>query len=132
MKKEDINYEFISKIEIKVDDTLFYIPEETIKGSIIINPKYNINMKDKTLHLSLKIMQYEFWDYTNIKIKELKNIYTTKIQEEKIEFKLNSDDITESQLFNNFSLIEKENKMITIPFQIKITKDKAFIISRMP
>ena len=26
MKKEDINYELISKIEIQVKDTLFYIP----------------------------------------------------------------------------------------------------------
>ena len=45
MKKEDINYEFISKIEIQIEDTLIYIPEETIKGSILINPKYQIKIK---------------------------------------------------------------------------------------
>ena len=124
MKKEDIYHEFISKIEIKIEDTLFYIPGETIKGSILINPKYQIDIKDKLLHLSLKLIQYEFWEYSNIKIEEIKNIYKTKIQEDNIEYKLKPDDITKNQLFESFSLIEKEKKMITIPFQIKITKEK--------
>ena len=89
MKKEDINYELISKIEIQIEDTLFYIPGETVKGKIILNPKYRLKMKDKFLHFSLKIMQYEFWEYTNIEINELKNIYSTTIQEENIEYELN-------------------------------------------
>ena len=124
MKKEDINYEFISKIEIQIEDTLFYIPEETIKGSILINPKYQIKIKDGMLHLSLKIMQYEFWEYSKNQLKEIKNIYTTKIQEENIEYKLKSDETTKSIIFDNFSLIEKDNKMISIPFEIKIKKEK--------
>ena len=124
MKKEDILHEFISKIEIKIEDTLFYIPEETIKGSILINPTYQMDIKDKLLHLSLKLMQYEFWERASVKIEEIKNIHITKIQEENIEYKLKPDDITETQLFESFSLIEKENKMISIPFQITIKNDK--------
>ena len=124
MKKEDINYELISKIEIKIADTLFYIPEETIKGSILINPTYQMDIKDKLLHLSLKLMQYEFWERANVKIEEIKNIHITKIQEDNIEYKLKPDDITENQLFESFNLIEKENKMISIPFQFKIKNEK--------
>ena len=123
MKKEDINYELISKIEIKISDTLFYIPEETIKGSILINPMYQMKIKDKILHLSLKIMQYEFWEYSNVQIKELKNIHITKIQEENIKYELKSEEINQSQIFQSFSLIEKENKIISIPFQITIKSE---------
>jgi len=54
MKKKDINYEFISKIEIKLDDTIFYIPGETIKGKININPKYQMKINDDSLHITLK------------------------------------------------------------------------------
>ena len=73
MKKEDINYELISKIEIQIQDTQFYLPGETIKGKILLNPQYQIH--DKILHLTIKIMQYEFWDYVTKGIEELKNIY---------------------------------------------------------
>ena len=38
MKKEDINYELISTIEIQVHDTQFYLPGELIKGNIKLNP----------------------------------------------------------------------------------------------
>ena len=124
MKKEDIHHEFISKIEIKIEDTLFYIPEETIKGSILINPTYQMDIKDKILHLSLKLMQYEFWERANVKIEEIKNIHLTKIQEDNIEYKLKPDDISENQLFESFNLIEKENKIISIPFKIKIKNEK--------
>ena len=128
MKKEDINYELISKIEIQIEDTLFYIPGETIKGKIILNPKYRLKMKDKFLHFSLKIMQYEFWEYTNIEINELKNIYSTTIQEENIEYELNIQEGPNppKNNFLNFSIIEKEieEKNITIPFQIKIDNKK--------
>ena len=78
MKKEEINSELISKIKIQVENTLFYMPGETIKGKIIINPKYK--MKDKVFHLNLKLIQYEFWEYNNKDIEELKNIYKTVIQ----------------------------------------------------
>ena len=126
MKKEDINYEFISKIEIKIDDTLFYMPGESIKGKIIINPKYQIKLNDSTLHLTLKIMQYEFWDYSNQTISELKNIYITNIQMEEIIYKLKEEEISIQKNFQNFSIIDKEdeNKIISIPFQFKINEEK--------
>ena len=125
MKKEDINNEFISKIEIKINDTLFYMPGESIKGTIILNPKYQIKLNDTTLHLTLKIMQYEFWDYSNQEINELKNIYITNIQTEEIIYKLKEEEITIQQNFENFSIIEKEdnNKIISIPFQLKINEE---------
>ena len=127
MKKEDINSELISKIEIQIQDTLFYMPGETVKGNIIINPKYQMKIKDKTLHLNLKIMQYEFWEYLNVEIKEFNNIYTTNIQEKDFEYKLN-DEIkeTKEEIFDDFSIIEKEeeDKIISIPFEIKIDDKK--------
>ena len=125
MKKEDINSELISKMEIKVEETLFYMPGETIKGKIIINPKYK--MKDKIFDITLKLMQYEFWEYNNIEIEELKNIYKTVIKEEKIDYKLNELELSKkesSDSFENFSIIEKEeDKIISIPFNFKINED---------
>ena len=125
MKKEDINLEFISKIEIKVDDTLFYIPGEIIKGKILINPKYQMKINVTTLHLTLKIMQYEFWDYSNKEINELKNINITNIQKEEFEYQLKEDEISIDKNFESFSIIDKEdeNKIISIPFQIKINEE---------
>ena len=129
MKKEDINYEFISNIRLQIDDTLFYIPGEAVKGKIIVTPKYQMKIKDKTLNISLRIIQYEFWENVNTEIKELKNVYTTKIQEEKFKYQLKDEEINEKQdIVNqelNFSIIEKaeENKKIIIPFQI-ILKNK--------
>ena len=127
MKKEEINSELISKIEIQVEGTLFYMPDEVIKGKIKINPKYKI--RDKIFHLNLKIIQYEFWEYNNIIIKELKNIYKTLIQEEKIEYELKEFELSKkdsSDIFENFSIIEKEeeDKIISIPFNFKINDDK--------
>ena len=128
MKKEDINSELISKIEIEVEDTLFYMPGEVVKGKIIINPKYKV--KDKIFHLSLNLIQYEFWEYNNKEIEELKNIYKTVVQEDKIEYKLDELELSKEQSsssFENFSIIEKEeeDKMISIPF------NKTFINSGM-
>jgi len=126
MKKEDINYEFISKIEINLDNTIFYVPGEIIKGKININPKYQMKINDTNLHISLKIMQYEFWDYSNQKIKELKNVNITTIQTEDIIYKLKEGDLSENKNFENFSIIdlEDENKKISIPFEFKITEEK--------
>ena len=93
MKKEDINDEIISKIELQLEETLFYLPGETIKGKIILNPKYKMKIKNQILHLSLKLNQYEFWEYNQKKIKELKNIYITKVQENKIEYILEKEEI---------------------------------------
>ena len=124
MKKEDINEELISKIEVQIDDTLFYMPGETVKGKILINPKYQMKIKDKMLHLNLKIMQYEFWEYSKVEVEELKNIYSTNIQEENIEYELNDElALSNSGSFEHFSIIEKEaeDKIISIPFQRKIS-----------
>ena len=122
MKKEDINDEIISKIELQLEETLFYLPGETIKGKIILNPKYKMKIKNQILHLSLKLNQYEFWEYNQKEIKELKNIYITKVQENKIEYILEKEELTKSEIFNSFSIIEeeKENKIISIPFEFKI------------
>ena len=102
MKKEDLNSEIISKMELIIDNTLFYMPGETIKGKIIMNPQFKMKIEEKTIHLSLKIMQYEFWDYNKVNIKELKNIYTTKIQQEDIEYRLKEEETSTSQSFMNF------------------------------
>ena len=69
-------------------------------------------------------MQYEFWERANVKIEEIKNIHITKMQEDNIVYKLKPDDISENQLFESFNLIEKENKMISILFKIKIKNEK--------
>ena len=74
-------------------------------------------------------MQYEFWEYKNIKIKELKNIYKTVIQDEKFEHEINKEEPTEKEKpegLENFSIIEieKENKIISFPFQIKLEDKK--------
>ena len=127
MKKEDINYELISKLEIQVEETQFYLPGETIKGKILLNPQYKI--KEETLHLTIKIMQYEFWDYVTKGVEELKNIYTTLIQEEKIEYKLENKELPKKENiegFENCSIImkEDENKVISIPFEIKLDDKK--------
>ena len=127
MKKEEINSELISKIEIQVEDTLFYLPGEVIKGKIKVNPMYKT--KDKIFHLTLKLIQFEFWEYNNIEITELKNIYKTEVQEEKREYRLKELELSKkesSDSFENFSIIEKEeeNKIISIPFHFKINEDK--------
>ena len=127
MKKEDINYELISTIEIQVHDTQFYLPGELIKGNIKLNPQYKI--KEKLLHLTLKIAQYEFWDYITQEPEELKNIYTTIIQEENIEYKLENEELPKKENvegFENYSIIMKEDdkKFISIPFELKLDDKK--------
>ena len=128
MKKEDINYELISKIEIKVDDTLFYMPGEVIKGKIILNPQYKT--KDNVFHLTLKVSQYEFWEYNNTQIDELKNIYKKELKVKFIEYELKEEertDFNENLKVGNFSIIllekEEKDKFITIPFEFELDKD---------
>ena len=130
MKKEDINYEFISKIEINLDNTIFYVPGEIIKGKININPKYQMKINDTNLHISLKIMQYEFWDYSNQKIKELKNVNITTIQTEDIIYKLKEGDLSENKNFENFSIIdlEDENKKYQFLLNLKLQKKKFYVL----
>ena len=130
MKKEDINYEFISKIEINLDNTIFYVPGEIIKGKININPKYQMKINDTNLHINLKIMQYEFWDFSNQKIKELKNVNITTIQTEDIIYKLKEGDLSENKNFENFSIIdlEDENKKYQFLLNLKLQKKKFYLL----
>ena len=57
MKKSEIEEELISKIKFELD-TLFYMPGEKIKGIIKIYPGIKIEIKNNTLNLNLKLLQY--------------------------------------------------------------------------
>ena len=85
-----------------------------------------MKINDTNLHITLKIMQYEFWDYSNQEIKEIKNINITNIQTEDIIYKLKEGDLSENKNFESFSIIdlEDENKKISIPFEFKINEEK--------
>ena len=71
------------------------------------------------MHLTLKIAQYEFWDYITQEPEELKNIYTTIIQEENIEYKLENEELPKKENvegFENYSIIMKEDDKILYLF----------------
>ena len=127
MNKSEINKEILSVIKI---ETLFYIPGETVKGKIKLFPTINLKLKDHTIHFKLKLIQYEFWEYSNVKLTELKNIHKTEIKEKFIEYKLNDDEISKFEEKVNlleFSVIfiKNENKenFISIPFEFKIDSE---------
>ena len=128
MNKSDIKEELISKMKIELKDTLFYMPGETIEGTIKLFPEYKLKIKDNKLHLKLNFLQYEFWEYNNTKIDELKNIYKTDLDSSNFEYNLideEQQDFEENKKFGNFSvlLIEKEDKKsIEIPFKFKINE----------
>ena len=129
MNKNDIKEELISEMKIQLKDTLFYMPGETIEGTIILNPSYKIKIKDNKLHIKMNFIQYEFWEYNNKKIEEVKNIYKTDLDSSSFEYNLiegENQDFEENKNFGNFSivLIEKEEeKSITIPFRFKIKEN---------
>ena len=130
MNKSEINKEILSVIKIDLDETLFYIPGETVKGKIKLFPTINLKLKDHTIHFKLKLIQYEFWEYSNVKLTELKNIHKTEIKEKFIEYKLNDDEISKFEEKVNlleFSVIfiKNENKenFISIPFEFKIDSE---------
>ena len=130
MNKKELNEELISKIKIQIQDTLFYMPGETIIGKINIYPGFKLKIKNNKLHLKFKLLQYEFWEYTNISTNELKNIYKTEIEEKNIEHILeeeNGSNFEENKKFGNFSMIliekEEEEKIISIPFEFKIDEN---------
>ena len=130
MEKCEINEEIISKINLEIEDTLFYMPGEKIKGKINLNPEIKLNIKENKLHFALNIIQYEFWDYIDVNIREFKNIYKTEIQSKPIEYSLKEEEISsidEKANFENFSIIliekEEKNKMISIPFEFEIKED---------
>ena len=130
MNKSEITKEILSQIKIEIDETLFYMPGETLKGTIKLFPGYKFNIKDNLLHFKIKLVQYEFWEYSNVKANELKNVYKTKVKENLIEYKLK-----EEESFNNdtqakigdFSIIviekEETENYISIPFEFEIEKD---------
>ncbi len=127
MHKSEISEEILSKIKIEIKDTLFYMPGETLKGTIKLYPGIKFNIKNNILNFKIKLVQYEFWEYNNIKLKELKNVYKTEIKENNIKYILKKGenyDIKERIKIGDFSmvLIEKENKekKIAVPFEFKI------------
>ena len=135
MHKSEITKETLFKIKIDIDETLFYMPGETVKGAIKFSPEIKFNAKDTNLHFKIKLIQYEFWDYSNVKVTELKNIYKTNIKEKLIDYKLkknevlNEDEKTKIGDFsviiiansNNFSLITFFNfNLISISFNLTI------------
>ena len=129
MKKSEIEDELISKIKIELD-TLFYMPGEKIKGTIKIYPGIKIEIKNNLLNLKLKLLQYEFWDYTNIQTDELKNIHKTEVSTNNIKYELKEEEkpsFKDNESFGNFSivLIEKEDKdkCISIPFEFELDKN---------
>ena len=130
MKKSEIEEELMSKIKIELD-TLFYMPGEKIKGIIKIYPGIKIEIKNNILNLKLKLLQYEFWDYTNIQTDELKNIHKTEVSSSNIKYELKEEEkpsFKDNEEFGNFSivLIEKEDKdkFISIPFEFELDKNK--------
>ena len=130
MKRSELKEEIISKINLEIEDSLFYMPGEKIKGKIKLNPGIKINLKNNKLHFTLKLIQYEFWDYLNTEIKELKNIYKTEVKTKPIEYTLKEEEKPNKKensnfLTNSIILIEKEEKetIISIPFEFEIDDD---------
>ena len=79
MNESNITDEMIN-IEI---NSVFYIPGELIKGIIKMNkPKIfkNLDTGVYRININLKLIQYEFWEYSNEKIEEFKNIYKLKLK----------------------------------------------------
>ena len=109
MKESEIKEEIIS-IDIEIN-TLFYMPGEIIKGIINLNPGNYITEDKNTFELTLKLIQYEFWEYSNQTLEELKNIYKTEIQ---------------TKTIYKYSIIT-ENKeqpgILSIPFELEIDKN---------
>ncbi len=92
MKKTEIQNEILGKIEIELD-TLFYMPGRTIKGNIKINPE--LKLKNNKINLKLKLIQYEFWEYNNTQIDELKNIYKKELKVKLFEYELKEEEKTD-------------------------------------
>ena len=94
MEKAEIKNEILSKIKIELD-TLFYMPGETINGTIKINPEFKLKLNENKIHLKLKLIQYEFWEYNNIQIDELNYIYKTEVEIKYIEYQLKNEEKTD-------------------------------------
>ena len=129
MNENEVKEEILSKLKINLEDSLFYMPGETIKGTIELNPSFKMKIKNNILHFNLKIFQCEFWEYLNTEIHELKNIYKTVVQTKELEYNIgeNNSEYKDNSKIGEFSFIifEKEvkNKLISIPFEFKIEED---------
>ena len=129
MNENEVKEEILSKLKINLEDSLFYMPGETIKGTIELNPSFKMKIKNNILHFKLKIFQCEFWEYLNTEIHELKNIYKTVVQTKELEYNIgeNNSEYKDNSKIGEFSFIifEKEvkNKLISIPFEFKIEED---------
>ena len=129
MYKKEIKEEILSKMEININDTLFYMPGETIKGEVKIFPEVKLNVENKKVNLKLKILQYEFWEYNNTEVKELNNINKTEVQINNIDYSLKEEEQSNHKEDINildFSMIiieKEEKKEISIPFEVKINDD---------
>ena len=130
MNKNEIFEEIISKINIELDEYLFYIPGETITGKINLIPEYKIKIANNKLHLNLILQQYEFWERTDIELSELNNIYKTEVQKKSIEYILKDNILKEKNAIfgkDSFFIIEKEKEeeknILSIPFEFKIEKN---------
>ena len=135
MQKSQIIKIILSNLTIELNDTLFYMPGETIKGKIKLFPDYKLNLKNNVLHFKLKLVQYEFWEYANIKTEELKNIQKTNIKETTLNYTIKDEDynsiIFEKEINNaekdSIILIEKikeeNDNFLLIPFEFTIDKN---------
>ena len=108
MNKNDIKEELISEMKIQLKDTLFYMPGETIEGTIILNPSYKIKIKDNKLHIKMNFIQYEFWEYNNTEVKELNNINKTEVQINNIDYSLKEEEQSNHKEDMNFGNIKKK------------------------
>ena len=70
-----------------------------------------MKINDTTHHLTLKIMQYEFWDYSNKEIYELKNINITTVQTGELIYELKKEDLSEHKILKIFQLLKKKMKI---------------------
>ena len=57
-------------------------------------------------------MQYEFWDYSNQEIQELKNINITTVQTGELIYELKKEDLSEHKnILKIFQLLKKKTKI---------------------
>ena len=130
MNKSEISKEILSQIFIEIEDTLFYVPGETVKGTIKIFPGVKLNINDNQLNFKLKLLQYEFWEYLTEEKIDFKNVYKTEIKEKSFQYKFKNEEnknIDEKVDFSDFSMIviekEESDKFISVPFEFKLDEN---------
>ena len=134
MEKSKIVKEVLSRLKIELKETLFYLPGELVKGTIKLFPGFKLNLTNNLLHFKLKLVQYEFWEYTNIKIDELKNVYKTQIKETFLDYTLKKEEyesifeeenknVEEDSIILIEKIKEENNDFFSIPFEFKIDEN---------